>query len=183
VTLRFALTSPDTRMDWIQTYKERIIYRWNVWQSRSFPTAIKQYDMFTNTEKVKAHWYQKITRNSLSSTRIQLRFQNIRKYEAGVNLFLMPFDVNIETFPAECQMEKTSVVLYGPDQYILTRSTTRAVWKSLWTHLITPSWNRMEVRWQSLFQSTSFGKWCTSYNAPRTSRKRAADRLLQASGG
>jgi hypothetical protein len=35
----------------------------------------------------------------------------------------------------------------------------------------------VEVWWQSLFRSTSFLKRCTSYNAPPTSRKRAADRL------
>jgi hypothetical protein len=34
------------------------------------------------------------------------------------------------------------------------------------------------MRWRSLFQSTSLGKRCTSYNAPPTSRKRAADRWL-----
>jgi hypothetical protein len=34
----------------------------------------------------------------------------------------------------------------------------------------------MEVRWRSLFRSTSLGKRCTSYNAPPTSRERAADR-------
>jgi hypothetical protein len=45
-----------------------------------------------------------------------------------------------------------------------------------WTHLITPSWNFVEVRWRSLFRSTSLGKRCTSYNAPPTYRKRAADR-------
>jgi hypothetical protein len=48
--------------------------------------------------------------------------------------------------------------------------------RSLWTHLITPSRNVVEVRWRSLFWSTSLGKRCTSYNAPSTSRKRAADR-------
>jgi hypothetical protein len=47
-----------------------------------------------------------------------------------------------------------------------------------WTHLITPCRNFLEVRWRSLFQSTSLGKRCTSYNAPPTSRKRAADRWL-----
>jgi hypothetical protein len=36
----------------------------------------------------------------------------------------------------------------------------------------------MEVRWRSLFRSTSLGKRCTSYNALPTSRKRAADRWL-----
>jgi hypothetical protein len=34
----------------------------------------------------------------------------------------------------------------------------------------------VEVRWRSLFRITSLGKWCTSYNAPPTSLKRAADR-------
>jgi hypothetical protein len=34
----------------------------------------------------------------------------------------------------------------------------------------------VEVRWRSLFRSTSLDKRCTSYNAPPTSRKRAADR-------
>jgi hypothetical protein len=34
----------------------------------------------------------------------------------------------------------------------------------------------VEVQWWSRFQSTSLGKRCTSYNAPPTSRKLAADR-------
>jgi hypothetical protein len=34
----------------------------------------------------------------------------------------------------------------------------------------------VEVRWRSLFRSTPLGKRCTSYNAPPTSWKRAADR-------
>jgi hypothetical protein len=41
---------------------------------------------------------------------------------------------------------------------------------------ITPSRNLVEVRWRSLFRSTSLGKRCTSYNAPPTSGKRGADR-------
>jgi hypothetical protein len=48
--------------------------------------------------------------------------------------------------------------------------------KSPWAHLITPSRNFLEVRWRSLFLSTCLGKRFTSYNAPPTSRKRAADR-------
>jgi hypothetical protein len=48
--------------------------------------------------------------------------------------------------------------------------------QSSWTHLITPSRNSVKVRWRSLFLSTSLGKRCTSYNAPPTSRKRAANR-------
>jgi hypothetical protein len=36
----------------------------------------------------------------------------------------------------------------------------------------------VKVRWRSLFRSTSLGKRCTSYNAPPTFRKRAADRWL-----
>jgi hypothetical protein len=43
------------------------------------------------------------------------------------------------------------------------------------THFITPSRNFVEVRWWSLFRSTSLGKRCTPNNAPPTSRKRAAD--------
>jgi hypothetical protein len=43
------------------------------------------------------------------------------------------------------------------------------------THLITPSRNSVEVRWRSLFRSISLGKRCAFYNAPPTSRKRAAD--------
>jgi hypothetical protein len=34
----------------------------------------------------------------------------------------------------------------------------------------------VEVRWLSLFRSSSLGKRCTSYNAPPTSQERAADR-------
>jgi hypothetical protein len=48
--------------------------------------------------------------------------------------------------------------------------------KSSWTQLITPSRNFVEVRWRSLSRSTSICKRCTSYNAPPTSRKCAADR-------
>jgi hypothetical protein len=48
--------------------------------------------------------------------------------------------------------------------------------KSSWTHLITSSRNFVEVRWRSLFRSTSLGRRCTSYNAPPTSLKRATDR-------
>jgi hypothetical protein len=48
--------------------------------------------------------------------------------------------------------------------------------QSSWTHLITPSRNFVEVRWRSLVRSTSLGKRRTSYDAPPTSRKRAADR-------
>jgi hypothetical protein len=55
--------------------------------------------------------------------------------------------------------------------------------KSLWTYVITPTRNFVEVRWRSLFRSTSLGKRCTSYNALPTSRKSAEDRLPQNSGG
>jgi hypothetical protein len=48
--------------------------------------------------------------------------------------------------------------------------------QSSWTHLITQSRNFVEVRWRSLFRSASLRKRCTSYNAPPTSWKRAADR-------
>jgi hypothetical protein len=41
----------------------------------------------------------------------------------------------------------------------------------------------MKMRWRSLFQSTSFGKQCTSCNAPPISWRCAADRLPQSSGG
>jgi hypothetical protein len=47
--------------------------------------------------------------------------------------------------------------------------------ESSWTHVITLSWNFVEVQWQSLFWSTSLGKQCTSYDAPPISRKHAAD--------
>jgi hypothetical protein len=42
--------------------------------------------------------------------------------------------------------------------------------------VVSPCWNLVEVRWRSVFRSTSLAKRCTSYNAPPTSRKRAADR-------
>jgi hypothetical protein len=48
--------------------------------------------------------------------------------------------------------------------------------QSSWTELITLSLNFVEVRCRSLFRSTFLGKRCTSYNAPTTSRKRAAYR-------
>jgi hypothetical protein len=65
------------------------------------------------------------------------------------------------------------------DLYVMYESRL----KSSWTHLITASRNFVEVRWLSLFRSTSLGKRCTSYKAPPSSRKRVADRLPQASGG
>jgi hypothetical protein len=58
----------------------------------------------------------------------------------------------------------------------LVRSKYEGRLQSSWTPLITPSRSFAEVRWRSLFRSTSLGKRCTSYNAPPTSRKRAADR-------
>jgi hypothetical protein len=48
--------------------------------------------------------------------------------------------------------------------------------KSSWTRAITPSRNFVGVWWRSPFRNTSLGERCTSYNAPPTSRKRAADR-------
>jgi hypothetical protein len=48
--------------------------------------------------------------------------------------------------------------------------------KSSWTHHITSSRIFVGVRWRSLFRSTSLDKRYTSYNAPSTPRKRAADR-------
>jgi hypothetical protein len=57
-----------------------------------------------------------------------------------------------------------------------TKLTYEGRLQSSWTHLITPSRNFVEVRWRSLYRSTSLGKGCTSYNAPPTSRKRATDR-------
>jgi hypothetical protein len=48
--------------------------------------------------------------------------------------------------------------------------------QSSWTHIMTLSRNFVEVRWRSLFRSTSLDKPCKSYNAPPISRKRAADR-------
>jgi hypothetical protein len=48
--------------------------------------------------------------------------------------------------------------------------------QSSWTHLTNPSRNFVEMRWRSLFRSTSLGKRCISYNDPPTCRKGAADR-------
>jgi hypothetical protein len=48
--------------------------------------------------------------------------------------------------------------------------------QSSWSHSITPSRIFVEERWRSLFRSISLDKRCTSYNAPPTSLKRAADR-------
>jgi hypothetical protein len=42
--------------------------------------------------------------------------------------------------------------------------------KSSCIYLMTTSWNYLEVRWRSVFRSTSFGKRCTSYNALPTSK-------------
>jgi hypothetical protein len=65
------------------------------------------------------------------------------------------------------RMEQT-VVRLGQQKwrYIKRLPYTRAVL----------SRNFVEVWWRSLFRSTSIGKRCASYNAPPTSRIRAADR-------
>jgi hypothetical protein len=64
---------------------------------------------------------------------------------------------------------KTSTPRQFPKQY-------QEILKSSWTQVITPSRNFVEVRWRSLFRSTSLGKRRTSYNASPTSRRRAVDR-------
>jgi hypothetical protein len=60
---------------------------------------------------------------------------------------------------------------------------TSAVCQARGLILITLSRDFVEVQWRSLFRSTSLGMQCTSYNAPPSSRKRAANRLPQASEG
>jgi hypothetical protein len=65
----------------------------------------------------------------------------------------------------------------------MTQSNAYVRLKISWTHLIIQSPNFVEVRWRSVFRTISLGKRCTSYNALPTPRKRAADRLPQASGG
>jgi hypothetical protein len=60
--------------------------------------------------------------------------------------------------------------------YLFQINVVRRPFEIPWTHLITPSRNFVEVRWRSLFLSTSLDKRCTTYNAPPTSRKRVADR-------
>jgi hypothetical protein len=57
-----------------------------------------------------------------------------------------------------------------------TNLCTTAVCKVRGLTLLLPSWNFVEVRWRSLFRSTSLGKQCISYKSPPTSRGRAADR-------
>jgi hypothetical protein len=60
-------------------------------------------------------------------------------------------------------------------------NNTRAVCKAgghtffFFFFFFTPSRNFVDVRWRPLFLSNSVGKWCNSYNALPTSRKRAAD--------
>jgi hypothetical protein len=51
--------------------------------------------------------------------------------------------------------------------------------QSSWTHLITQSQNFVEVRWRSLYRSTSLGNRCISYNAPPTSRKLSYGRFKE----
>jgi hypothetical protein len=75
---------------------------------------------------------------------------------------------------------RTAIILYNfihdsnlafpPVAFLFVPRIYESRWQSSWTHLITPSRNILEVRWRSLFRSTSLGKRCTSYNAPPTSR-------------
>jgi hypothetical protein len=72
-----------------------------------------------------------------------------------------------------CDRRKRSRLAHCPSQMSIIYEGRL---KISWTHLITPSRNFVEMRWRPLFRSTSLGKRCTSYNAPPTSWKRAADR-------
>jgi hypothetical protein len=67
--------------------------------------------------------------------------------------------------------------------FVVGKGITRAVCKIRGLALLL----RIETLWRCgdgfFFRSTYIGKRCNSYNAPPTSRKRAADRSLQASGG
>jgi hypothetical protein len=56
------------------------------------------------------------------------------------------------------------VIIFGKLMKFLSMYGGRL--QSSWTHLVTPSQNFVEVRWRSIFRSTSQGKRCTSYNAP-----------------
>jgi hypothetical protein len=70
-------------------------------------------------------------------------------------------------------LEKSTLIITFSD--ILNHSQTyEGRLKSSRIYLINPNRNFVEMRWGSLFRSSSFGKRCTSYNAPPTSRKRAA---------
>jgi hypothetical protein len=81
-----------------------------------------------------------------------------------------------ETIPEEHSINSLSTYIHTHKQTHTHARTHEGRSQSSWIHLITPSRNFVEMRWRSLFRSTSLGKWCTSYNAPPTSRKRAADR-------
>jgi hypothetical protein len=67
----------------------------------------------------------------------------------------------------ECAMDSLS---------LRTHVLCREILQSSRIHLINRSRIFVEVRWRSLYWSTSLGKWCTSYNVPPTSRKRYANR-------
>jgi hypothetical protein len=69
----------------------------------------------------------------LRTEEIQLRhkesnshFQDIRKYETIVNLFAVSLDVNVETIPAELQIELVDLQRgYGREKYISACLTPR----------------------------------------------------------
>jgi hypothetical protein len=88
-------------------------------------------------------------------------------------LYLFSYSASLKMFKLKSQ---------GGTWYLVSILPITHIWmcegcfKSSRTHLITPSQNFVEVRWRSLFRSTSLGKRYTSYNAPPTFRKRAADR-------
>jgi hypothetical protein len=103
--------------------------------------------------------------------------------------FLSPINIAIcqpNTLKYIIKINVTLVAVWHQIKHQNSQSPCRGPWmlshnyegrlQSSWTHLINPSRNFVEVRWRSLFRSTSLGKRWTSYNAPLTSRKRAADR-------
>jgi hypothetical protein len=68
------------------------------------------------------------------------------------------------------KIKSPSLVGRGWENHEKFQSIHEGRLQSSWTHLITPSRNLVEVRWRSLFQSTSFGKRWSLWNfLPRSS--------------
>jgi hypothetical protein len=64
-------------------------------------TVIRQYDTLPNSENGKVdRCYEMWGRIQLFQYVFNSCFQEIRKYEATINIFSMPFKVNVETVPS-----------------------------------------------------------------------------------
>jgi hypothetical protein len=70
-------------------------------------------------------------------------------------------------FMAWCSVKKNTQAYFSNEFFVILLTSLALLYEgrlqSPGTHLITPSWNFVEVQWRSLFRSTSLGKQCSTH--------------------